>query len=69
MSSEKKLFNVIVADPQPMIGWGLERYLLERELAQVKAFVSDTDSLLDVLTAHPEVDLAIVELALRRPRS
>lgn len=64
MSPEKKLFNVIVADPQPMIGWGLERYLLERELGQVKAFVSDTDSLLDVLTAHPEVDLAIVELAL-----
>lgn len=64
MSSEKKLLNVIVADPQPMIGWGLEHYLPERGLAQVKASVSDTDSLLEALAAHPEVDLAIIELAL-----
>jgi len=64
MLSEKKLPNVIVADPQPMIGWGLERYLAEHQLAQVKAFVSDTDSLLEALSSQPDIDMIVIELAL-----
>ncbi|MDN6859975.1 response regulator transcription factor [Pseudomonas sp. CAN2814] len=64
MLSENALPNVIVADPQPMIGWGLERYLAENQLARVKAFVSDTDSLLEALSSQPDIDLIVIELAL-----
>lgn len=64
MLSEKKTLNVIVADAQPMIGWGLEHYLAAHCNAQVNAYVSDTESLLTALSEGTDIDLLIMEMAL-----
>lgn len=64
MLSEKNTLNVIVADAQPMIGWGLEHYLAAHCNARVSAYANDTEGLLNALSEHAETDLLIMEMAL-----
>ncbi|MGV8646981.1 response regulator, partial [Pseudomonas aeruginosa] len=64
MQSNEEPFKVLVADVQPMIGWGLQHYLAKHCQTEVLDCVHDTDSLLQQLEARPELDLLIVEMAL-----
>lgn len=64
MSSKQEMLKAIVADAQPMIGWGLQRYLEEHCRTQVLDWVTDTDSLLEKLEVFEGLDLVIVEMAL-----
>ena len=64
MSSKQEILKAIVADAQPMIGWGLQRYLDENCRTQVLDWVTDTDSLLEKLETLEGLDLVIIEMAL-----
>ncbi|MDF3932056.1 response regulator transcription factor [Pseudomonas citronellolis] len=64
MSSKPQTLQVLVADAQPMIGWGLRHYLAEHCHAQVAEWVQDTDALLQQLEQRPELDVLILEMAL-----
>ncbi|MNE45692.1 Transcriptional regulatory protein RcsB [compost metagenome] len=64
MSLARDMVNVVVADVQPMIRWGLQQYLPEHCRARVLFSASNIDTLLQRLAETPDVDVAIIEMAL-----
>jgi len=64
MPLKQETLKVLVADAQPLTGWGLQHYLAEHCRAEVLDWVNDTDSLLRQLEQRPETDLLILEMAL-----
>lgn len=64
MLPKQENLRALIADAQPMIGWGMQRYLQENCQIQVMDWVTDTDSLLVKLESLDELDLIIIEMAL-----
>lgn len=64
MPFKRETLKALVADAQPLTGWGLQRYLADQGQVQVLGWVTDTDSLLRQLSERPDLDLLITEMAL-----